>query len=713
MRLTGLRLATPITAWRHVWRCLRVFLAVVCLGSPPAVAELRVLTLDDSSDGLMVGTFMDLLEDRSGQLEFDQVRHPSHAANFLPHLHSIANLGFTRSTFWIRLTLRNGTTDREDWALAIADGMLQRVDFYHQTADGSWQRQQAGSLVALSERADQAITPLFRLRLAPGTATTVYLRVKTEYASVVPLSVHSLPNLSNMKQARSLMHGLFIGTSLSLAIYNLFVFLTLREKVNLLYVFFIGSSVLNTLLHNGLLFATPLGEYPAVCNLVFMLTYAGVIMATAVFSRDFLSPDSRWLIWNMRLMAIACLIGAGLFLAGNITAWASMTTAMGLFGAFYVLSFAIGRVAERHVPSIFFTLGFGSYLTGQTLFILSLFDVLNSNPITQNAVEAGSIIHAVMMSLALSARHRELKLENEGARHEMMTKREFAVNTVKRYKEKLETDVRERTQDLVLAQQTMASHEKLSALGTLTAGVAHEINNPNNFIQASVQNAIAILRTLEERLLALMDDAADDAAGQRIQTYVKQLDGGHRRLLGHSKRIDASVKGLREITQLDQNAGQVAYEIGNGIRELLRIFASKYGSDIDFLSGSDPRVRVMCQPAQFNHALLNLLLNSVQAIEVRRRQEPSLTGRIDVRLEVEAETDMPVCITLQDNGIGMDEDTLQRAQEPFFTTKKGTGGTGLGLSMAVDTVRDAGGSLTLGSTYQAGTTVIIRLPQHV
>jgi signal transduction histidine kinase len=250
----------------------------------------------------------------------------------------------------------------------------------------------------------------------------------------------------------------------------------------------------------------------------------------------------------------------------------------------------------------------------------------------------------------------------------------------------LERRVEERTREREAALAQVHEMQKMESLGQLTGGVAHDFNN---LLMAVLGNLGLLRRRLlhDETLLRLVDDAI--AGAERGATLTK-------RMLAFARR-----------QELKPEAVQVGSLVA-GIEQMLsRTLGPMVEIDVSVSAGL-PAVRV--DPHQFELALLNLALNARDAM-------PN-GGRLMIAAQQEAESDRPhelpegeyVRIEVADSGIGMDEATLARAIEPFFTTKGVGKGTGLGLSMVHGLAAQSGGAIDIRSQPGAGTIVHLWLP---
>ena len=260
--------------------------------------------------------------------------------------------------------------------------------------------------------------------------------------------------------------------------------------------------------------------------------------------------------------------------------------------------------------------------------------------------------------------------------------------------------------DLEQAQTQLIQHEKLASLGQLTAGVAHEIKNPLNF----VNNFAALTRDLADDLREavhdgdavlvneLLDDLQENTA--RIEQHGRRADGIVRSMMAHARQE----AGPREEVDLNTLVEEHVALAFHSQRARQPDFAVHLDQHSDAESGTVEAVR-----GEIGRVLLNLLDNAFYAAEAARLQCPNAFAPT-VRVET-ARVNGHVEVRVRDNGPGIPEDVQHAIFEPFFTTKPAGEGTGLGLSLSHDIVSQRhGGALTVESTEGEGTTFTVTLP---
>ena len=274
-------------------------------------------------------------------------------------------------------------------------------------------------------------------------------------------------------------------------------------------------------------------------------------------------------------------------------------------------------------------------------------------------------------------------------------------------------DLQSAYHELQLAESQLVQAEKLSALGQMVAGVAHEINNPlayvsNNVavLQRDVGHVHDILRlyqeaegTLEIHQRELMARIRDLAAQVDLAYVLDNLDSMMARSREGLKRIEQIIKDLRDFVRLDDGERKQA-DINAGIASTVQIIGSLARSRRVALEVNlSPLPEVTCYPAKLNQVILNLIANAIDACPPE--------GRVTVCTRP---ADGGVEITVADDGHGIDPAIQAKIFDPFFTTKPIGKGTGLGLSISLGIVRAHGGTIHCDSAPGRGTLFVVRLP---
>ncbi len=267
------------------------------------------------------------------------------------------------------------------------------------------------------------------------------------------------------------------------------------------------------------------------------------------------------------------------------------------------------------------------------------------------------------------------------------------------------------------AQSQLVHSEKMASLGQLTAGIAHEINNPINFISSgmvSLKMSIESMREIAEEYSRIddgedtedvLESVKDLKEEHEYDEIVDELDDLINDINYGVQRTIEIVKGLRVFSRLDEEEAKNA-NINENIDATLTLLRNKTKGKIEITKHYDDSMNdIECYPGQLNQVFMNILNNAVQAMPDEKKDA-------EIKIYTE-ESDNDVSVRIKDNGVGIPDEIKDRIWEPFFTTKEVGVGTGLGMSITYGIVEKHGGKIDLSSEVGKGTEFVITLPKQI
>jgi two-component system, NtrC family, sensor kinase len=272
-------------------------------------------------------------------------------------------------------------------------------------------------------------------------------------------------------------------------------------------------------------------------------------------------------------------------------------------------------------------------------------------------------------------------------------------------KQKSKAEIEKAYAELKSTQTQLIQSEKMASLGELTAGIAHEIQNPLNFVNNFSE--------VNKELMIELKDEIDKGNLEGVKTLANNIIDNEEKINHHGKRADAIVKGmlqhsrsnegLKEPTDINALADEYLRLSFHGFRARETSFNVNIKTDFDPSAG---KINVVSQ--DIGRVLLNLYNNAFYAVSEKKKQNPENYEPV-VSLSTKKTNDT-LEIILRDNGSGIPPQILNKIFQPFFTTKPAGAGTGLGLSLSYDTVRSHGGILKVESKEGEGSVFIVDLP---
>src|SRR4051812_36757661 len=277
-------------------------------------------------------------------------------------------------------------------------------------------------------------------------------------------------------------------------------------------------------------------------------------------------------------------------------------------------------------------------------------------------------------------------------------------------KQKQATDIQKSKTEQALAelkstQSQLIQSEKMASLGELTAGIAHEIQNPLNFVNNFSEINKELLEELKSELIEGTKEDAISIANDVIQNLEK--------INHHGKRADAIVKGMlqhsrantgkKELIDINALADEYLRLSFHGLRAKDKEFNATIETNFDEGSG-----KIEVVPQDIGRVLLNLYNNAFFAVNKERKD---VDGKYGPTVSVTTKRlNDKIEIKVKDNGIGIPQKVVEKIFQPFFTTKPTGQGTGLGLSLSYDTIKAHGGEIKVESQEGVGAEFIVQLP---
>jgi two-component system, NtrC family, sensor kinase len=274
-----------------------------------------------------------------------------------------------------------------------------------------------------------------------------------------------------------------------------------------------------------------------------------------------------------------------------------------------------------------------------------------------------------------------------------------------RQKQKAKTKIEKAYSELKSTQAQLIQSEKMASLGELTAGIAHEIQNPLNFVNNFSE--------VNNELIDEMEEEMKKGNTEEARTIANDIKENNTRITHHGKRADAIVKGMlqhsrsstgvKEPTNINASADEYLRLSYHGLRAKDKDFNAIMKTDFDNSIG-----KINIIPQDIGRVLLNLYNNAFYAVSEKAKQQPNgyeptisvATKKINNKVE----------ITVKDNGNGIPQKVVDKIFQPFFTTKPTGEGTGLGLSLSYDIIKAHGGEIRVETKEGEGSTFIIQLP---
>lgn len=641
-----------------LWRILPLVISLL-VGSPTAAHLLEpgiarhdtpsgLLWIDDADARLTRAAALDAFSDGAGA----------------PLPHAYPALGFRDGPQWFLLPLDNDSGE-STWLLQAGRPHLDYLDVFLLDAE-----KQLLSHTRLGDRIPFHSRPLPHPHLIvplklPEGPSLLLLRAEGDNAIEMPVSLSTREAFQQQDSRRLFGHGLYYGAIAIMCLFNLLIFLSLRDNSFLLYVLYLGALGLNLFTREGLAYQwlwpdAPWWNHHSLPVLNLLSVGFSILFACSFLQLSTRRPGVCHVLMPCGLLLLFL---APLTLLMDFTFWIQASTALVLPWVLIISALAAYEAWHGFRAARYFLAAFLTLAVAAGLYVLKAFDVLPGHWYLEHAMQLGTALEALLLSFALASRMTSLKDENERIQREA--------------NEALEQRVRERTREL---------NEALSARSEFLAVMSHEIRTPLNGIIGTLDllrdsglnsHQLRHLHVIEQSgnsLLDLINDILDYARIEAGKMPVEQAD------FELAALIDECVELFRHR----------AHMAGNTLHHQLEL-----GHDAE-CRGDAMRLR---------QVLVNLISNAVKFTEngqitVRARREPGLSDY--------------VCFEIEDTGIGIEESKLPQLFEHFHqldaSTSRRYGGTGLGLAISRQLVEMMGGEIGVRSTPGQGSCFWFRLP---
>lgn len=320
--------------------------------------------------------------------------------------------------------------------------------------------------------------------------------------------------------------------------------------------------------------------------------------------------------------------------------------------------------------------------------------------------------------------------------NEYFKQRQIAQSELQKINQQLEKRVQERTQELsdknLQIQETLKKlqdtqiqlihTEKMSGLGQLVGGVAHEINNPITFIDGNIthakqyfQDLLNLVELYQEYFPNSPIEIQDEIEAIQLDFMKKDILKIHQSMQVGTQRIRDIVLSLRNFSRLDE-ADFKQVDIHEGIDSTLMILQNRlklkgYSDEIAIIKQYSKLPLIECYPSQLNQALMNIIANAIDGLEKEIANNKKQSFKPQIQITTELSDNNRVIIRIADNGCGMTEEVHSKLFDPFFTTKPVGNGTGLGLSITYKIiVSKHNGKIYCNSELGKGAEFIIEIP---
>lgn len=618
---------------------------------------------------------------------------------------------FEKPHVWIRYKLKN----ESELPHAITFSAQRNKEEVYVLKNGKWQHYLVGDMVPWSQRKGLKQLSEVIYTLKPGEEVKIYSDLgqitfmsglSPEIGDYLKVIDYHYIKKHNFTTDDVISFG-FFGFIIFAVIFNLFFYYVNRERVYLVYSFTLLTAALwlAQTIFSTLIFDEFRSGYPAFVAITITCFIIMLIQTTRYFFRvsiHFPAWD-KFLVYSSITIGVT---GALIFIAYQLNLMVMLFVIVGVMSlvivAFFVAAIVmiISLLRKKDKEARLFVIAAIPFMVSPIFSAILPFDWV---------ITTFGMWTILVLSWGMFARFKSLQIANARA---ALEKEEERNRLIAAQKEELQREVDERTaelrkslEDLRQTQNQLIQSEKMASLGELTAGIAHEIQNPLNFVNNFSDVSVELLEEMETELqkgdtdeaLAIVGDVKQNL--EKIAHHGRRADGIVKGMLQHS-RASSGQKEPADINTLADEYLRLAY---HGLRAKDKSFNAKMITEFD---ENLPKIAIVGQDV--GRVLLNMFTNAFYATQ--QKQKTADKDFMPTLTVTTTQDDSNIIVTIKDNGTGIPDEIRDKILQPFFTTKPTGEGTGLGLSLSYDIiVKGHGGSIDINSKEGEFSEFIIRL----
>jgi signal transduction histidine kinase len=645
------------------WGCMR-YLLIMLVAWLPLMAG--AIEFDETTRTLPLGRAVQVFEDATGDATIDQISDPTLQARFRDQDADALNAGYSRSAYWLKIDLQfrpKRPDAQRDWLLEMGYPPMDHVDLYTADEAGHFRLTwKTGDTLPFSSRQIRQNNYLFDLNLPPDQPTTLYLRVAGHGSIQAPLALWDSHAYIEAQPARIYVLGLIYGMLLGMLVYNLFIYISVRDTSYLYYILYIASFGLYQISVNGagIEFFWPDNPWWANASTPFLVGSA--VFFASQFSRHFLKTPtlSRWLDRSLVSMMACAAVVMVLSVTMDYGIALRLATALVLVFTLVIVATGITAKVRKLRVARYYIVAWSVFLTGGLINAFMLLGYLPNNFLTMYSSQIGSVLEVALLSLALADR----------------------INMMREQQAQILLDA---GQTLERVNQQLATSNRLKDefLATLT----HELRTPMN----------GVIGSLELMQMTPMDS--------ELELYQRTAAKSAQDMMG-------MVNGILTLTELQ--AGKLhAVNEPFSLRRLVADLRRQYV----YIAQAKHLTFAIELDEQLCDQLVGDLSKLQQCVGCLLDNAIKFTKSGSVNLRISGESDGPqqqlIIIEVVDSGIGfsrLDEATLyQTFVQVDSSMTREHGGLGIGLAICRQLITLLGGTLSHQSELGQGSSFTLKV----
>ncbi|TGK62454.1 guanylate cyclase [Leptospira wolffii] len=616
-------------------RLSRVFPLLLILSFTPSLVAQQSPTQDivltDESDQYDIRNAVSFFVDKEKKETIESVRRLDESGKF--EKFGKTNFGITNFAYWVRIPVKNRSKSVRNWYLEISHPVLDHVDFYTPTSEG-YVAKLSGDKLPFNNREINHRNFIFELPLHDSSETNeavFYLRVESESTISLPIQILSEKAFANRNATEQFVFGLYYGLIFVMALYNLFIFFTVRDLSYLFYVFYIVTFGLLQMSLNGLAFqfvwpdSIWLASYAPTFLIPLLPTFVILFSRYFLLTFQYLPKMDKFLLSSSAVGAILTVIS--LFVKISSVLW--ILAVYALLNIPFVLGCAIYTLRKGYRPAIYYLTAWLTLMFGGVLYGLKAFGVVPDIFLTNYGLQIGAGLEVVLLSFALASRINTIKKEKEEAQAKTLEMQKILTESYARFvpKDFLANLGKDSILDVKLGDQIQKEmavlFSDIRSFTTLSEQMTPAQNF--NFINSYLSRMSPIIQRhngfidkfIGDAIMALFQRNVIDAvsAGVEMQRYLKEYNE-HRHRQGyipiqigvgiHSGSLMLGTIGAEE--RLEGTVISDTVNLASRIESLTKVYGSR-------IAVSESTVEEVKKEGRFNFRFLD-------RVKVKGKQKP-------------------------------------------------------------------------------------------
>ncbi|MBF0119644.1 MAG: response regulator [Desulfobacterales bacterium] len=651
---------------KNLYICLFVFgiffISKVSFAAPPLIVE-------DGKGKYDCGLHLDILEDKEGKLTLEDVISNYLSTKFIRNTKEVPNFAFSKSVYWLRMQITSALKIPKTYFLELAFPCHDYVDFYLTDSSTILSKVKTGDRLPFNTRQHMYLNFVFDIPTVPGKTQTIYFRIQS-YDGLhesTPLILWDQEYFISHITSKNLALGIYLGIMVALALYNLFVWISVRDLSYLYYVLYIAGMVIWSTAFTGIFFQFFWPENPWWINDILPISVSFFAIQTIFFTQSFLKTAQYVpkLNFALKIMPILILLIMLIPISGMYALYFRIFLFPSVVNVLLFILSGIFCVIKNYRPARYYLLSWSMLVAGILILALKTVAILPSNIFTENSLFIGSAMEALLLSLGLADRINQERLQKLIVQQELLIAEKTASEAQKQAIENLtKTD---RLKDEFLSN---TSHELRTPLNGIIGITESLIDGAVGELNQNIKENLLMVIQSGKRLATLVNDILDFSKLKNKELQIKK------------KPVD-----IRSLTEMI----------------LFILKPTITGKPVELINSIPPEtLAVIGDENRIQQIMYNLIGNAIKFTDA---------GQIVVSSQVKGTF---LQISVSDTGIGIPinkhENIFNSFEQVDSSIERKYGGTGLGLTITKSLIELHGGKIWVESAIGKGSIFNFTLP---